>query len=423
MKQLWFADKALSGLYKRKSSTKEVWAVKARQRGTGNVVTVTLGRTDVIKPAEARRIGMDYLAQLANGVNPNETKRKQQQDKISHQRIELARSKTLQQALNEYLSLKPLKTKTIRDINSSFSRNFNDWLEIPITQLTREDVLQRFQDIKERVKILRSKRNVRKQESGQPETRFSNDDGAGEAQRACRYLSAVINSIKNDEINGKPFLERNPVDVLKDKKLRKTLKPRERYLSDSELDNLVDEFKNISHSEYRGGVVQDDADFVLLLLLTGLRVEELTQLSWAEVKFEDKVFRAVDTKNHRDHTLPMTASVETILKRRFASKHPNAKYVFASPIFPEKSASMSRTFERVCQAVGFKFSAHDLRRTFATVANEIGIDANKIGAALNHKKKGVTAGYIQTTAYMMRETFEKIEYMIFRKFEIESVKH
>jgi integrase len=114
----------------------------------------------------------------------------------------------------------------------------------------------------------------------------------------------------------------------------------------------------------------------------------------------------------------MTNSVETILKRRFQSKLQNSKHVFASPINPDKSASMSRTFERVCEAVGFKFSAHDLRRTFATVANEIGIDANRIGAALNHKKKGVTAGYIQTTAYMMRDTFEKIEQMIFRDFEV-----
>lgn len=40
MKQVWSPDKALAGLYRRKSSTKEVWAVKARQRGTENVVTV-----------------------------------------------------------------------------------------------------------------------------------------------------------------------------------------------------------------------------------------------------------------------------------------------------------------------------------------------------------------------------------------------
>lgn len=232
----------------------------------------------------------------------------------------------------------------------------------------------------------------------------------------------MINSIKNDEIDGKPLLDRNPVEVLKDKKLRKTLKARERYLSDSELDGLVEEFEHVAHPEYKGAVTQDDADFVLLLLLTGLRVEELAQLTWSEVKFHDKIFRAVDTKNHRDHTLPITDSVETILKRRFASKHPNANHVFSSPLKPEKSASMSRTFERVCKSVGFKFLAHDLRRTFATVANEIGIDVNKIGAALNHKKKGVTAGYIQTTAFMLRETFEKIEYIIFRNFEINSDK-
>jgi hypothetical protein len=54
------------------------------------------------------------------------------------------------------------------------------------------------------------------------------------------------------------------------------------------------------------------------------------------------------------------------------------------------------------------------------VANEMGVDLNKIGAALNHKKRNVTAGYIQTTANMLRETIETIEALIFGEWEIPS---
>jgi integrase len=45
--------------------------------------------------------------------------------------------------------------------------------------------------------------------------------------------------------------------------------------------------------------------------------------------------------------------------------------------------------ERVCG--GFAFTPYDLRRTFATTANDIGFSQDKNGQALNHKGQGVTA--------------------------------
>ena len=57
-----------------------------------------------------------------------------------------------------------------------------------------------------------------------------------------------------------------------------------------------------------------------------------------------------------------------------------------------------------------------LRRTFATVAAEMGIDVYRIGATLNHSKQGVTAGYIQTTVTMLKETLEAIEIAILKPY-------
>ena len=144
----------------------------------------------------------------------------------------------------------------------------------------------------------------------------------------------------------------------------------------------------------------------------------MRQIKWSDVDFSADVFKAVDTKNRRTHTLPMTEATRKIFKRRKRLKPEGSVYVFPGIKDPSQPASMSRTFERVTKEIGFDFSSHDLRRTFATIANEMGVDINKIGAALNHKKRNVTAGYIQTTANMLRETIETIETVIFRKWQM-----
>ena len=70
---------------------------------------------------------------------------------------------------------------------------------------------------------------------------------------------------------------------------------------------------------------------------------------------------------------------------------------------------MSRVFDRVTSEVGFNFSAHDLRRTAATTASDLGFDIAKIGALLNHKKQNVTLGYIQSTIDAQRVILQAIE--------------
>jgi len=93
------------------------------------------------------------------------------------------------------------------------------------------------------------------------------------------------------------------------------------------------------------------------------------------------------------------------LSRRIG-EHP---FVFPSPRKGVKAASMSRVFERITAEVGFNFSAHDLRRTVATTASDMGFDIAKIGALLNHKKQNVTMGYVQSTTDAQRVILQAIE--------------
>ena len=47
----------------------------------------------------------------------------------------------------------------------------------------------------------------------------------------------------------------------------------------------------------------------------------------------------------------------------------------------------------------------------------MGHDLVRIGAVLKHKKRGVTARYIQTTKDSIKKTSEDIEYEVLRKFD------
>jgi integrase len=233
-------------------------------------------------------------------------------------------------------------------------------------------------------------------------------------------LRAVINSIRNDRVRGVRLLDENPCEVISDKRLMQVLEPRVRYLSLTERRRVVKLLEEALHPEYTGKVTADDCDFLWLLMVTGLRIEEARNLLWRDVDFNEKIFTVKDTKNKRDHTLPMTKSVEKLFTRRRAAQGSSQKFAFPSPTTNTKPSSMSRTFDRVNAESGVTFAAHDLRRTFATIASELGHDPTRIGGVLNHKKKGVTQGYIQTTVEMLRGTLEDVESVLLEDFGVQN---
>jgi len=391
----WIKDSIQAGLYKRPREDGNVWAVKARVKG-GSVITVTIGKEDFFTATQARKEAKSILSQLAQGINPNEVKQHQQQ-------LKKLRGFTLQQALDEYSNFVQWKDSTRSDVYIVMSRRFADWLKKPLASITKDDCLKRFQKIKDDIK----KNNRQKNRSS------SNPVGEGEAQKAFRYLTAIFNAYIDEDIGDEKLLPKgNPCSVLKTKKVRKALKPRDRFL-DRYQRSLLHEHLALIHvdevnANYR--TTQDDSDLIWLLIHTGLRLEEALNLNWKDVDFNKETFKVFDTKNHRDHTLPMTENTKLMFERRF---NENNKFVFTSPIDISRAMTASKTFQRVSKEVGFDFTAHDLRRTVATVASERGYDISSIGAVLNHSKQGVTEGYIQRTIPRLKQILVDIESELF----------
>jgi integrase len=148
-------------------------------------------------------------------------------------------------------------------------------------------------------------------------------------------------------------------------------------------------------------------DYLVLLLLTGLRREEAASLTWSNVDLKAKTLTVPDTKNREDHTLPLSDYLLTLLKQR--SKATESNYVF--PGYGPKGhiVFVGKHKDKAINNAGFKFTLHDLRRTFITVAESIDIPAYAVKRLANHKMTNdVTAGYIVTDVERLRKPMQKI---------------
>ena len=158
------------------------------------------------------------------------------------------------------------------------------------------------------------------------------------------------------------------------------IKRRERTLNLSERLALID----VLWGEEAGKIYGSQRDWVLLLMLTGLRYHEPLSLRWENIDWSLKVFTITETKNGEHLTLPMTKFIEHILKNRKKEQEDRgiqSPLVFPQSRDPMKSATMTKVIQKVCKAVGFEFNAHDLRRTTATALAELGYDLTIIGAS------------------------------------------
>ena len=384
------------GLYKRQQKDSSSWVVKGRIKG-GKVVTVTIGDTRLYKQAEAKQKTLTILKMMSDGINPNEAKRAERE-------INRLRGFTLQQALEESARLAQWKDITRKDIHSVMQRRFNDWLNRPLTSITKQECLDRFKQIKIDIK----------QNNRQKNRSSVNEVGEGEAQKAFRYLSAIFNTFIDDDVGDEKLLPKgNPCSILKTKRVRKTLLSRDRFLNLDQRQKLHELFRESYELESIGDstrIKQDDRDLIMLLIHTGVRLDEALTLKWEAIDFESQTYVMFNTKNRRNHTLPMTEDIKYLFTRR----HNNGSiYVFPSPLDSSQPMSASKTFKRVSEEVGFNFSAHDLRRTVATIAAECGYDISNVGALLNHSQRNVTEGYVQRTLPRLKRILEDIEEALF----------
>ena len=153
---------------------------------------------------------------------------------------------------------------------------------------------------------------------------------------------------------------------------------------------------------------------IRLLLLTGQRLTEISDLTWSEVDFDrNRIVLAPErTKNKRGHHVPMSGTVRDILTGLRAKSATDQVLVFprGQRAFSGWTHAKSELDKRILEQAGTAlphWTPHDLRRTAATrKAEDLQIRPHVIEQILNHQsghKSGV-AGVYNLASYTSETT-------------------
>lgn len=349
------------------------------QRGR---VRITLGPagTDAMTAVQAREQAAIALGLIAEGYTAEQIKERLQraEDRIPEG------ATTLNQVLEKYLAERKhkLSPRTVSDYRKLVKVYLSDWQHRPIEAIDEDAVIAKFTSIKSPAR-------------------------ANYAFRVVRALFNYARSIKDDD--GASIVEGNPVEVLSQRRIWHTDKQRREVI---ELAGLPAWWKAVNAlgtskvertdtGRFAEGTAplndngETARDFLIFLLLTGLRRNEAATLKWETVDLAAKMFTVPVTKNRIPHTLPLSAFLYAMLKRRHAAalKEREADPARAAYVFPGEVGPLAepkKQIAKVVDAAGVPFSSHTLRRTFASIAESLDIPYLALKRLLNHKAQDVT---------------------------------
>ncbi len=377
-----YRDTKLAGFVLRiLPSGKKVYAVMRKVRGSQTNITVTIGPHGVISSEQARLRAKEIISQMGAGVNPNDLQKDAQRVKEAEAtrldaeaRVEAI---TLRTVADDYLRTRQLKSNTQYIYRLLINRYLGDWLDMPVTDITKDMVAKRHTALSEH---------------------------KAQANHIMRILRALLTyaSAAYEDADGRSLIIENPVRRLSQTKAWHRIGRRQTIVKGHDLKNWYSAVSTLENDSIR--------DYLIVLLLTGLRKNEGALLTWRDVDLQAKTLLIKDTKNHEDHMLPLTEPLYTLMLRRWRNRAERDQvYVFGMDNAKNYIYDCRDALNQIEDASGVKFMLHDLRRTFLTTAEELDTPHYALKRLANHKMSAdVTAGYIVADVERLRQPLEKI---------------
>jgi integrase len=319
--------------------------VRATVFGSTRRIALENGRYPGMKIEQARREAARLLSQIADKSNPVESRREVKASAI-----------TLREVFNQYVDEKrtkngkPLKESTKAEYRMALDKAVPDYWNRPLADLNEKTIKRRYQ---KRV-----------------------DESTTRAKAFHKVITALHNfaRISYKRTNGDSYFPENPAQVIVAENLLVKTPRRKTYVKQAELPHWFDAVESLGTIE---------REFLQFVLMTGCRKSEAMNLTWERVNLRAKTFKLTDTKNREDVELPIPFYLLPLLQRRQGDGR-----VF--PVGDDAKACL----RKVKEASGVQFTLHDLRRTFATTAEDLDISGLTVKRLLNHLTDAdVTADY------------------------------
>jgi len=350
-------------------------------RAQGRTRRYTIGMHGVWTPEGARREAKVQLGRVARGDNPSEER------SLDHQAM------TVKELCRRYLADldaglilgkqgRPKKASTISTDTGRINHHIIPLLGTRrVKDLTKGDVSKAMKDIMAGKTAVRARTNKLR-------GRTIVSGGAGTATRTIGLLGGILSYA----------MEAGIIDTNAAHGIRKPKdNVRDRRLSEAEYRTLG---KILAKAE-AGGQYMIVAQVIRLIAMTGCRRAEMVALQWSEVDIDGSCLRLEDSKEGksiRPVGLPVVEHLE-----RWKAISPGT-YVFPGHGEDNAFGSFPNHWDKLFAGTRLEgITAHVLRHSFASIANDLGFTEVTIAALMGHAKGTVTSKYIHTldTALIM----------------------
>ncbi|QCV81141.1 integrase domain-containing protein [Enterobacter ludwigii] len=331
-----------------KTSGKKLWRFRYQRPATKQRTMIGLGAFPALSLTDARGIRADYLALLANGIDP------QIQAEVAEEQQQIALDSIFSTVAANWFQL---KSKSVtpdyaKDIWRSLEKDvFPAIGEIPVQQIKARTLVEALEPIKARGALETVRRLV---------------------QRINEIMIYAVNTglIDVNPASGVGMAFEKPK-----KQNMPTLRP--------------EELPKLMRSLVMSNLSVPTRCLIEWQLLTLVRPSEASGARWAEIDLNTKLWTipAGRMKAKREHIVPLSPQALDILElMKPISAH--REHIFPSRNNPNKSMN-SQTANAALKRIGFagKLVAHGLRSIASTALNEQGCNPDVIEAALAHSDK------------------------------------
>lgn len=335
-----------------------------------------LGRHGPLTADQARTLAIKALAEVAHGNDPLEQRRETRRamsvrelceqyiHELEHDRI-LGKGGRPKKASTRCTDIGRIRQHIIPLIGAK-----------RVNQLSKADVTMMMKDIMSG----RTRKNVK---TGKLRGRSIIRGGPGTANRTVGLLGGILTYAK-DELG---IIAVNPAHGIRKPKDA----VRTRRLSESEYYALGQMLKKAAEDE----TYKSTVEMIRLIALTGCRRGEIISLKWSEVDEAGSCFRLEDSKEGQSVRPVGLAALEAIDDRRVLEGY--SPYLFPGRDIDTPFGSFPNHWDKIFKDSELSdVTAHVLRHSFASMANDLGFTEITIAALLGHASGSITSRYIHT---------------------------
>lgn len=160
-------------------------------------------------------------------------------------------------------------------------------------------------------------------------------------------------------------------------------------------------WENVNELEY--------ADVILILIYTGMRINELLKLPKENVNLEENIIiGGSKTEAGKNRVIPIHPKIIPLIIKRMENK---TEYLIPNrrkSNYYEYNNFRTKEFMAIMKQLGMEHTIHDTRHTFATMISDVSDNESAITGIIGHTNINMTKRYTHTSIEKMRKEMEKI---------------